>query len=313
MTKVRKGRQFHNQPEDSHQHRYLVALWDEVRNKSGGLLDIAVHASNAGVAGSDPAVLDMIVSGELEFATLMGPLLAARVPAAEIQGLPFAFADSEQAHVAVDGTLGEYLRREASASNIALIPGGALENGFRQICSVKKTVRGVEDLAGYRMRVPAGRILSELFDALGAVPVTVNIAGLSRALETGEVDGHENPLAIVEVNRLHDLTRHIALTNHVWSAFNLIAHLPFWESLDDSLREIVQRAVRTQVAVQRADTVALNRALEANLASRGIAVERIDIAPFRARLAGAFYARARERCGRDAWTQLEASVGRLPV
>lgn len=302
--RARTGRQFHNQPEASHQHRFLVALWDEVRAQSAGRLDIAVHAANGGVAGSDPRVLEMIVSGELEFATLMGPLLGARVPAAEIQGLPFAFADSAQAHAAVDGPLGDVIRREAAAAGIYLVPGGALENGFRQICSVRRSVRRVEDLAGYRMRVPAGRILADLFETLGAVPVTVNIAGLRGALESGEVDGHENPLAIVEVNRLHDLARHIALTRHVWSGFNLIAHLAFWAPLGEDLKEIVHRAVRRQVGAQRADTVALNRALESRLAAGGVAVEKIDVAPFHARLAGVFYERWRERCGREAWAAL---------
>ena len=93
------------------------------------------------------------------------------------------------------------------------VPDGALENGFRQICSVAKRVARVEDLAGYRMRVPAGRILSEL----------------------------------------------------LWSAFNLIGNLAFWNSLAEIEREVIHRAVRTHVARQRAWTVELNRVLEARL------------------------------------------------
>lgn len=306
------GRQFHNQPEESHQHRFLVDLWREVREKTGGRLDITVHARNAGVAGSDPRVLDMLVGGEVEFATMMGPLIAAKVPVAEIQGLPFAFSSPEQVHRALDGALGDYLRAEMAAQGIYALPCGALENGFRHICSVSRRVRGIGDLAGYRIRVPAGRIFSELFAELGATPVPINIDGLYCALESKQVDGHENPLAITEVNHLYRVTQHVALTNHVWSGFNLIANLAFWRALPTDAQDIVHRAVKIHVARQRLYTVELNRSLEKRLAERGMAVDRVDVAPFRARLTSGFYWRWKAHLGREAWRLLQTAVGSLP-
>lgn len=313
MSRIWRGRQFHNQPEKSHQHGFLVDLWDEVRQASGGRLDIAVRAGNAGVRGSDPQVLDMLVEGEVEFATMMGPLIATRVPAAEIQGVPFAFASSAQAHRAVDGPLDDHLRREMAAKGIYLMPAGALENGLRQICSVARPIRSVDDLAGYRMRVPNGALFRELFAALGAEPVTVNVADLYEALASKRVDGHENPLAITDANRLEKVAPLVSTTNHVWSAFNLIGNLEFWNGLPEDIQGIVQRAARTHVARQRAYTVELNRSLETQLAARGMIFNALDTGGFRARLAGRFYAGCRERCGHEAWRLLEDAVGRLPA
>jgi len=310
---ARTGRQFHNQPEESHQHRFLVDLWRDVRDKTGGRLDITVHAKNGGVAGSDPRVLEMLVAGEVEFATMMGPLIGVKVPVAEIQGLPFAFRDSEEVHRALDGPLGDYLRAEMTAKGIYALPGGALENGFRQICSVAKPVSGIDDLAGYRIRVPAGRILAELFAELGATPVTINIDELYAALETRRVDGHENPLAITEVNHLDRVTRYIAITNHVWSGFNLIANLTFWESLPDDARDMIVHSVKIHVARQRLYTVVLNGSLEKRLAERGMEITRVDVAPFRARLASGFYWRWKAHFGQRAWELLRESVGPLPA
>jgi tripartite ATP-independent transporter DctP family solute receptor len=303
------ARQFHNQPEESHQHRFLVDLWDEVRKATG--LQVSVHANNAGTPGSDPRVLLMLVAGEVEFATMMGPLIGALVPAAEIQGLPFAFASAEQAHAALDGALGDFLRNEMQAKGIYAVPFGALENGFRQICSVKKTVRTPDDLAGYRMRVPAGRILGELFEALGATPVVVNIDGLYAALRDGQVDGHENPLAVTEVNRLYEVTSRIAMTGHVWSGFNLIANLAFWSSLRESEQAAIQAATKRHVARQREHTMRLNHALEADLARKGVHVEHVRRDAFRRRLGSTFYSRWRERCGTSAWQLLQDAVGKL--
>jgi TRAP-type transport system periplasmic protein len=237
---------------------------------------------------------------------MMGPLIGNLVPAAEIQGVPFAFHNSQQAHAALDGALGEFLRKEMATRGIYAVPGGALENGFRQICSLSRQVRTPDDLAGYRMRVPAGRILAELFEALGATPVTINIDGLHAALKDGRVDGHENPLAIVEVNRLHDVTRHVCMTNHVWSGFNLIANLGYWRSLSGHAQDAIQRAARTHVARQRSHTMALNLELEKNFR-----VEHVPQAPFRARIAPALYAGWKERCGTTAWRLLRDAGGRL--
>lgn len=303
------ARQLHNQPVESHQHRFLVELWDEVRAATG--LIVTVHASNAGTPGSDPRVLEMVAAGEVEFATMMGPLLGALVPAAEIQGVPFAFASSAQAHAAVDGALGDYLRAELRAKGLYLVPNGALENGFRQICSVEKVVRTPADLAGYRMRVPAGRILGELFSALGATPVVVNIDALAEALRERRVDGHENPLAITEVNRLHDLAPRISLTNHVWSGFNLIGNLRFWSSLDEATQAAVHAATRRHVARQREYTVRLNDTLARRFTENGMELHTVDQVAFRGRLGSGFYAQCRERCGTRAWSLLQEAVGKL--
>ena len=106
------ARQFHNQPEQSHQHEFLVSLWDAVRAETNGRFACTVFAQNANIPGSDPAALKMLISGELEFFTLMGGILGKEVPVTEIQGLPFAFTSHEQVHRIMDGELGNYLRRE---------------------------------------------------------------------------------------------------------------------------------------------------------------------------------------------------------
>jgi TRAP-type C4-dicarboxylate transport system substrate-binding protein len=172
------GRQFHNQPEKSHLHDFLVDLWDEVRRETAGALDITVHAQNAGIAGSDPAALKMLVAGEVEFIVLMGGLLGDVVPAAGIQGLPFAFTSHAQVHAVDAGPLGEYLRREMLAAGIRGFAGGLMENGFRHIVMREKPIRSVEDLDGVRMRVPDSPLFIDTFTALGATPVVANISEL---------------------------------------------------------------------------------------------------------------------------------------
>jgi tripartite ATP-independent transporter DctP family solute receptor len=306
-----RGRQFHNQPEASHTHGFLVDLWNAVSAETGARVDIKVCAQNAGIPGSDPGALKMLIAGELEFDILMGGILGHVVPAAEIQGLPFAFASHAQVHRIMDGALGDYLRREMAAKGIYGLPFGCLENGFRHIVSRAKPVRNAADLAGYRMRIPNGKIFRELFTALGAEPVVANIDELYTALESGRVDGQENPLVVCEFNKLYQVARYVTLTNHMWSGFNLVANLGFWQSLPEDVRQIIERNVKIHVARQRAYTDNANHELETTLAQRGMVFNHADVASFRARLAGGFYTRWKKEFGPTAWDLLEAEVGRL--
>lgn len=305
------GRQLHNQPEASHTHGFLVDLWSEVREATGGELAVTVHPQNAGLASSDPGVLKMLISGEVEFMTLMGGILGHAVPAAEIQGIPFAFDGHARVHAAMRGPLGDWLRREMAAKGIHAFRDGVLENGFRHIASIERPVRHASDLEGYRMRIPDGRLFDDAFRALGATPVVVNIRELADALRERRVDGQENPLAVIEANRLYEMTRYVSLTGHMWSGFNLIANLAFWRGLPAPVQQIVNRAVSVHIARQRAYTEGFNRALEKSLAeTRGIAFNQADVASFRAVLSGAFYRRWRRELGVRAWRLLEDAAGR---
>ncbi len=305
------GRQFHNQPEASHTHGFLVALWDEVAQRTDGALTISVHAQNGGIPGSDPAALRMLMAGELEFMTLMGGILGQEVPVAEIQGLPFAFSTHDEVHAAMRGALGDCIRSEMEAKGIYGFRDGVLENGFRHIVSVERPVTRVTDLVGYRMRIPAGRLFEDLFRSLGAQPVVINISELYAALAERKVDGQENPLIVTEVNRLYEVCRYVSLTGHMWSGFNLIANLAFWRRVPEDVQDIVCRAVERHAARQRAYTQAENRALETSLKrARGLIFNQADIASFRAALADGFYRRWRTELGAAAWRLLEEAAGR---
>ena len=303
--------QVHSQPPDSHLQKFLESLWDTVADETDGRLQVAVHASSMNIEGAGPNVLKKVQSGEIALHVLMGPALAHAVPAMEVQGLPFAFESSEQVTRIMDGALGEYLAKELASKGLYAFPHGLMENGFRQIVSVDRPIRSADDLAGYRMRVPAGRIFTEVFEALGATPVTVSVDHLYSALRDGEVDGQENPLIVTEENRLYEICKYVSITNHIWSGFNVYGNLAFWNALPRDVQDIVNRNVRRSVTAQRNNVRKVNAALERGLSDRGMIFNTTDIATFRRRLNAGFYARCKSEIGQTAWSLLELEVGRL--
>src|SRR5688572_8428511 len=202
-----KARQFHVLPEHSHQHRFLVDLWEAVRRETGGRLDVSVHAQSDGRSGGNGAdAFDMLLSGELEFYTLNGNAIGRHVPPAEIQGVPYAFATSADVHRANDGALGAYISAECAAKGIHRFPRGLLENGFRQTYMFERRIHHVDDLAGQKIRTPHAAMIRDTLRSLGADPVVIHILEIRKALEERRVDGHENPLIVMDVGGFHDLT-----------------------------------------------------------------------------------------------------------
>ena len=304
------ARQYHSQPETSHLHIFLSRIWDAVREETNGRLDVAVLPRNNGVAMGDPDILKTLQAGELEFFTLNGNILSAAHPVTDIQGIPFAFSTAAQATDLWDGELGAYMAEELAPTGIRLIPFGALENGVKQIISVEKPIRSAADLEGFRMRVPDGALFVDFYRALEAEPLVINFNVFQEALRNGEIDGLENPLVVVEENRLYETCRHIAVTNHQWAGFNMLASESFWQSLPEDMREAVVRATRRFVPEQRAHVRAANEDYERGLRARGMEFTAPDFGSFRARLSAAdFYARWRTRIGTRAWGMMEAAIG----
>ncbi len=302
--------QYHNQTAESSLHRRLVEMWTTIGKETGGRVETRVVPENNKIPGSDPQALQMVLAGEIQFFTLMGGILGNAVPVAEVQQVPFAFRDAAHAHAAVDGPLGDYLRQEIEAKGLHAFPVGAFENGMRHIGGTKRPIVRPEDLMGIKMRIPAGRIFEDTFKALGTEPVTVNSSGIYAALKAGTADAQENPLAYMYLFKHYEVMKYLSLTYHMWSGFNMLAHLPTWNRLPADVKASIERNVTNSVRLQRADQEKENTEARTALAAKGLAVNTVDPAMFRARLSGV-YSSWKEKLGSRCWSLLEASSGKL--
>jgi tripartite ATP-independent transporter DctP family solute receptor len=302
--------QYHNQTPDSPTHLRLVEMWTAVRKETGGRVETQVFPQNNKHPGSDPAVLQMLVSGEIQFFTLMGGILGNVVPAANIQQVPFAFRSADHAHRALDGPLGAYLREEMAAKGIVGFPVGAFDNGMRQVGSRTRPVRVPADLAGLKVRVPDGKMFDDMVRAFGAVPLTVNSSDIYAALKNGTVDAQENPLAYMDLFKHYEVMKYVSMTNHMWSGFNMLANQEAWNRIPADIRTVIERQVARAVRLQRQDQQAANDASRKTLAGHGLAFNDVDTAPFRAQLSGV-YASWKKTLGTRCWSLLEAETGRL--
>ena len=305
-----KFAQYHNQAANGTLHRNLVAMWTAVRTETNGRVETEVFAENNKLAGGDPVALKMLIAGEVQFFTLMGGIIGTVVPVAEAQQVPFAFKSAADAHRVIDGSFGRYIGKEMAAKGMYLFPVGGFDNGMRQVATIPRPITMPADFDGMKIRVPPGQMIFDTFAAFGAKPVTTPANAIYGALKSGQVAAQENPLAILEGFRLYELLKYVSMTNHMWSGFNLMAHLPTWQRLPPDIQSVIERNAAKYVRQQRADQAQLNADLRDAFIARGLVFNDTDQAAFRARLP-AVYAKWKERLGTKCWALLEDATGPL--
>jgi TRAP-type transport system periplasmic protein len=302
--------QYHNQAVGGTLHKNLLAMWDAIRSETNGRVEATVYAENNKLAGGDPEALKKLIAGEIQFFTLMGGIIGTVVPVAEAQQVPFAFKSAAEAHKAIDGPFGRYIGEEMAAKGMYLLPVSGFDNGMRQVTTINRPITKPDDFAGMKIRVPPGQMIFDTFTAFGAQPITTPANQIYDSLKSGRVDAQENPLAILRGFKLFELIKYVSMTNHMWSGFNLMAHLPTWKGLPDDVKAVIERNAAKYVRQQRDEQEMLNASLREDLAARGLVFNEVDQTAFRARLP-AVYATWKDKLGSKCWTLLEAEVGKL--
>ena len=256
-------------------------------------------------------MISQAISGALQMYNLPVDLLAPRNPVCGITGVGFAFQDYEHVWPAMDGDLGKMLRGVAEGIGFYCLDKG-WDHGFRQITTRTKPVTGPDDLRGFKIRLPVAPFLVSLFRHLGASPTTLNFNEVYSALQTGIVDGQENPLVLIDTAKLYEVQKYCSLTNHVWSGFHTAFNAAAWKKLPPDLQETIHRVFSEEALAERQDFVKITETEQQNLTATGLSFNKPETAPFRAGLAkSGFYADIRKTAGDQGWALLEKYVGQL--
>ncbi|MBV8601374.1 MAG: TRAP transporter substrate-binding protein [Candidatus Eremiobacteraeota bacterium] len=288
-----------------------IQMFNAIKAETGGRLEVKVFPNNS--LGGNPAMLQQIRTGALEFMMANGAGTIANVfPLAGMESLGFVFKDDAMAFRAMDGAFGEYVRKQINDKaelNITIF-GHEFEHGFRQITTSSKPIHAADDLAGVKLRTPVSKIWTDLFQTLGASPISLNFAEVYVALQTKVADGQENPLVVIEVARLFEVQRYLSLTSHMWAGYNLISNAQYWKALPKDIQDVVERNLAKYSTLQRADTINLNNSLADKLRRQGMQVVNPDRDSFKKKL-GPYYARWKNEFGQTAWSLLEQYTGKI--
>jgi tripartite ATP-independent transporter DctP family solute receptor len=209
-----------------------------LEQKSGGKMK--AKAFGGGSLGGDAQVISSLQGGVVEMTLVSPGLLTGLIKEFSVFDLPFMFTSYREVDAVMDGPVGTRLLDMLKEKG--LIGLGYWDHGFRNITSAKRPINKMEDISGLKVRVIQIPIFIDTFSALGANPVPLPFPELYTALETGTVDGQENPFASIETSKFYEVQKYAATTGHVYNPLVAIFSKKVWDKLSEDERRIVQEA-----------------------------------------------------------------------
>ena len=188
--------------------------------------------------GSDSDMVKKLKLGTIDMA-LPSTVMSSFVPEFALFEMPYLVANRDHMRKIRDAIVLPTLGPLAAKQGYHLL--GTWENGFRQITNNKRPINKPEDLQGIKLRVPNGVWRVRMFQSYGANPSPMAYSEVFVALQTGVMDGQENPLAQIYPARFQEVQKYLSLTSHVYTPAYVMAGRS-WDRLPEAVRKTVQKA-----------------------------------------------------------------------
>jgi C4-dicarboxylate-binding protein DctP len=158
----------------------------------------------------------------------------------EVFDLPFIFKDRTDLRKVTEGPVGRMLLDKLEPKGIKGL--SYWDNGFK-VMSANSPLKSVDDFLGLKMRIQSSKVLEAQFKALDAVPQVMAFSEVYQALQTGVVDGTENPPSNMYTQKMHEVQKHATVSNHGYLGYAVIVNKKFWEGLPDDIRQGMEKAM----------------------------------------------------------------------
>lgn len=159
----------------------------------------------------------------------------------ELFDFPYLFTDQQSLERVTNGPVGkEMLKRLETKGLIGL---SFWDNGFK-IMSSNRSMHVPTDLKGLKLRIQASKVLDEQMRVLGANPQVMAFSEVYQALQTGVVDGLENVPSNLYTQKMHEVQKHMTVTNHGYIGYAVVVNKKFWEKLPADVRSQLDGAMK---------------------------------------------------------------------
>ena len=159
----------------------------------------------------------------------------------EVFDLPYIFDNTEELHKVTTGPVGAALFKKLDGKG--LVGLAYWDNGFKAM-SANKPIHVPADYKGLKMRIQSSKVLGDEMKALGSIPQVMAFSEVYQALQTGVVDGTENPPSNFYTQKMQEVQKYLALTNHGYLGYAVIANKKFWDGLPPDIRTILEGAMK---------------------------------------------------------------------
>ena len=167
----------------------------------------------------------------------------------EVFDLPYLLPDVESVHRVTDGDIGQKLFAKLDAKGIKGL--AYWDNGFKQY-SANRPLRKLADFRGMKLRVQSSKVLAASVRQLGGVPQVMAFSEVYTALQQGVVDGGENSVSNIYTQKMHEVQKHLTISDHGYLTYAVIVNRKFWEGLPADIRSALEGAMKDATRYERA-------------------------------------------------------------
>ena len=159
----------------------------------------------------------------------------------EVFDLPFIFDNADELHKVTEGPVGKMMFAKLETKGVTGL--AFWDNGFKSL-SANKPLKSPEDFKGVKMRIQSSKVIEAQMRAVGAIPQVMAFSEVYQALQTGVVDGTENPHSNLYTQKMHEVQKHVTLSEHGYLGYAVITNKKFWDSLPADVRGQLEQAMK---------------------------------------------------------------------
>ncbi|MDE0898217.1 MAG: TRAP transporter substrate-binding protein [Longimicrobiales bacterium] len=219
--------------------------------------------------GGDELLLQKIKLGTVDFA-LPSTIMSSQVDEFGLFEMPYLVRDRAHMRAIEEDVVWPDLVPLAEAAGYRII--SIWENGFRHVTNNRQPIETPADLDGVKLRTPSGVWRLKLFQALGANPTPMALSEVFIGLQTGVIDGQENPLAQIWGSKLYEVQEYLSLTGHVYTPAYVVTSPARWDGLPPEIRAILEEEARASQTFVHETAARLDSELLDQIREAGVAV-----------------------------------------
>jgi len=206
---------------------------------TGGKVKVEVYANST--LYKDKEEMEALQLGAVQ---MLAPSLAKFGPLGvkefEVFDLPFIFSSYDDLRKVTNGPVGKQLLAKLEPKGIRGL--AYWDNGFKSF-SLNTPIKSPADLKGKKLRIQSSKVLEEEIRSVGGMPQVMAFSEVYQALQTGVVDGTENPISNLYTQKMHEVQKHLTLTEHGYLGYAVIVNKKFWDGLPADIRKQLEEAM----------------------------------------------------------------------
>ena len=275
----------------------------QVRDETAGVVDIQTFP--AGQLGSSRDLIEATSSGAVQIVDEGAAQFGQFVPQFSILEAPYLWRDAQHMRRACTSPVMDEMSALLVAKRQMRVIG-VTYYGKRHVTSGSKAINTVDDMKGFKLRIPEVDTFRAMAEAWGARPTPLNFGELYLALSQGVVDGEENPLPTIQSAKFFEVQKYLVLTGHIITPRLIAINEGAWASLDAKQRTTLKNALDTHGLAQDNEILAQEGKLVDTFKAGGMTVIQPDVESFRKPVLASLPAKFEAKWGKGLWERIAA-------